>query len=729
MRLASCGLLVAQIVARRVYPIAWVTYYVGRLTQGRIVSRDPRYDILFEPVQIGPVTARNRFYQVPHCNGMGRNHPTSMAVMRGIKAEGGWAVICTEQCDIHPTTETSREVRLWDERDIPTLARMTELVHRHDGLAAVELTHMGYHANNHTSREIPMAPSARPSDSINPVHAREMDLTDIANYRRWHWQAALNAQQAGFDIVCVYAGHDLSLLMHFLSPRQNRRTDQYGGSMENRCRLLREVIEDTKEAVGDKMGVVVRLAVDELMGERGILAEREGHAVMDMLGELPDLWDVNCSNWDNDSITSRFAEEGFQEPYTQFVKQHTSKPVVGVGRYTSPDRMVSLIKKGALDMIGAARPSIADPFLPKKIEEGRIEDIRECIGCNICVAGDNLNTPMRCTQNPTSGEEWRKSWHPERIAARHADQRVLIVGAGPSGLEAARALGQRGYDVLLADAAIELGGRIRHECRLPGLAATSRVRDWRIGQIAPMPNVQVFPDSRMSAKDILETDCQHIAIATGARWRRDGAGRFHDHAMPGTEQHSARVFTPDDIFAGKLPEGQIVLFDDDHYYMGGVIAEKLATSGCNVTLVTTAGHASEWTQNTLELGRIQKRLYEAGVTVIANTAVTAIGATDAHLSNVYTSSDQSMACDAVVLVTAPQAQDVLYHELTAQMSAASHNVQSVNRIGDCYGPGTIAAAVYSGHRYAREMGCEVEVDVVPFRRELVELSVDVELPG
>ncbi|MDD9982137.1 MAG: NADH:flavin oxidoreductase, partial [Gammaproteobacteria bacterium] len=158
------------------------------------MSRDPRYDVLFEPVRIGPVIARNRFYQVPHCNGMGRLHPTPMAVMRGVKAEGGWAVVSTEQCDIHPTTETAREVRLWDERDIPTLARMTELVHRHGSLASIELTHMGYHASNLTSREVPMAPSARPVDEIHPIHARAMTKADIADYRRWHRRAAMNAK-------------------------------------------------------------------------------------------------------------------------------------------------------------------------------------------------------------------------------------------------------------------------------------------------------------------------------------------------------------------------------------------------------------------------------------------------------------------------------------------------------------------------------------------------------
>ncbi|MDP6876758.1 MAG: NADH:flavin oxidoreductase, partial [Alphaproteobacteria bacterium] len=325
-----------------------------------------RYDVLFEPVTIGPVTARNRFYQVPHCNGMGRNHPTAMAVMRGIKAEGGWAVVCTEQCDIHPTSETTREIRLWDDRDIPTLARMTGQVHAHGGLAGIELTHMGYHALNGTSREIQLAPSGTPGHGLMPAHAREMDLTDIADYRRWHRAAVRRAKEAGFDIIVVYAGHGLSLAMHFLSPFTNRRVDEYGGSLENRTRLLRELIEDSREEAGDDCGIAVRFAVDELRGGDGITWEREGRGVLDMIGELPDLWDLIVSEWEHDSQTSRFSEEGFQEPFIDFAKQHTSKPVVGVGRYTSPDHMVSLIKKGVLDMIGAARPSIADPFLPQK---------------------------------------------------------------------------------------------------------------------------------------------------------------------------------------------------------------------------------------------------------------------------------------------------------------------------------------------------------------------------
>jgi dimethylamine/trimethylamine dehydrogenase len=437
------------------------------------MTREPRYDVLFEPVQIGPVTAPNRFYQVPHCNGMGRVFPTSMAHMRGVKAEGGWGIVCTEQSDIHYTTDITpfTETRLWDDGDIPYLARMTEAVHAHGSLAGIELVHNSYSAPNLYSREVPIGPMHRAVKyNEHPVQARAMDLADIRAYRRWHRKAALRSRDAGFDIVVVYAGHDGTLPTYFLGRRHNQRTDEYGGSLENRLRLFRELIEDTREALE---------------------WQSEGREAVEMLAELPDMWDVNVSDWSNDSMTSRFAEEGYQEEYVAFVKQVTSKPVATVGRYTSPDAMVAAIRRGVIDVIGAARPSIADPFLPNKIREGRVADIRECIGCNICAAWNNLSAPMRCTQNPTVGEEWRKDWHPENIAPKGSDSHVLVVGAGPAGLEAARALGQRGYRVTLAEASDELGGRVSRESALPGLSVWARVRDYRVGQIREMANVEL----------------------------------------------------------------------------------------------------------------------------------------------------------------------------------------------------------------------------------------------
>jgi len=688
------------------------------------MTRDPRYDILFEPVKIGPVTARNRFYQVPHCNGMGHLHPSSAAAMREIKAEGGWAVICTEECEIHPATDVSPHVeeRLWDDHDIPHLRRMTDAVHRHGSLAGIELVFQGHETPNRYSREVPMAVSDLVGSGYDPVQAYTMSKRDIRSFRQWHRNAALRARTAGFDLVYVYAGHNLSLPMHFLSRRFNNRTDEYGGSLENRVRLLKELITDTREAIGDTCAVPVRLSVDELIGPDGIVAAEEGRDIIEMLAELPDLWDVNISDWHNDSMTSRFGEEGSQEDYISFVKNLTSKPVVGVGRFTSPDAMVSQIRRGILDMIGAARPSIADPFLPKKIEEGRAEDIRECIGCNICVSGDFTKTPIRCTQNPTMGEEWRKGWHPEKIPPKNSDDKVLVIGAGPAGLECVRALASRGYEVVLAEAGTELGGRVARESRLPGLSAWRRVRDYRVTQIQSLNNVEIYLDSALGVDDILAFGAHHTVIATGSHWRRDGVGRAHFRAIPGS--NLAHVHTPDDLMDGADMGGPVIIFDDDHYYMGGIMAELLRNRGTDVTLVTPAADASAWTHNTLEQWHIQRRLLEAGVEIIPLHNLIAIQQNSVELSCVYTGRTVSKQAASVVLVTMRQANVSLYHGLVDNEAAMrDHGLVSVMRIGDALAPSTIAAAVYAGHRYARELD-EPESSDVPFRRELAMLATE-----
>ena len=686
------------------------------------MARDPRYDILFEPVTIGPVVAKNRFYQVPHCNGMGHVHPSSNAAMRGVKAEGGWAVVCTEEVEIHPTSDISPyiEGRLWDERDIPAHARIVEAIHAHGALAGIELAHNGASNPCRYSRIPPYAPSSHTIQTYDPVQPRVMDKSDIAALRRWHRDAMLRAKQAGYDLIYVYAAHDLSVLMHFICKRYNDRGDEYGGSLENRMRLLREVLEDSKEAVGDSCAIALRFAVEELLGEAGLTSEGEGREVVEMLAELPDLWDVNVSAWANDSVTSRFGREGAQEEHVAFVKSVTSKPVVGVGRFTSPDTMVSQIKRGVLDMIGAARPSIADPFLPKKIEEGRPEEIRECIGCNICVSGDFTQVPMRCTQNPTMGEEWRRGWHPERIAAKGSDSSVLIVGAGPAGLECARALGQRGYRITLAEAEEELGGRVSRESRLPGLAEWARVRDYRVGRLHEMANVEIFPASRLTAANVLEVGAEQVVVATGSHWRHDGMGRQHQSPIPGSE--GAQVIGPDRVIAGEALEGPVLVYDDDHYYMGAVLAETLRRDGLEVCLATPAADVSHWTHFTLEQARIQTRLLELGVEILPHKELTEIAPQEVTLACVFTERVVRRACASVVPVTTRLPEDGLYQALLADPAGlARAGIQAVTRIGDCLAPGTIAAAVHSGHLFARGLDSPEDEDR-PFDREVTALS-------
>ena len=678
--------------------------------------RDPRYDILFTPMRIGPVTAKNRFFQVPHCNGMGHAMPLAHAAMREVKAEGGWAVIATEECEIHPSGDVSPyvEARLWDDRDIPALALMCDKVHAHGALAAVELTHNGPTASNLYSREVLIAPSHQPSKYGYPAQARAMDKRDIADYRHWHREAALRGMRAGMDIVYVYCGHDLSLAMHFLQRRRNHRTDEYGGSLDNRVRLLREVLQDTKEAVGHRCAVAIRFATEEMLGPGGI-ERAEAQDIVGMLAELPDLWDVNVAAWYNDSVPSRFAPEGAQEPFIDFVKKTTSKPVVGVGRFTSPDTMVSQIKRGVLDFIGAARPSIADPFLPKKIEEGRIDDIRECIGCNLCVSGDNTITPIRCTQNPTMGEEWRKDWHPERIAPSKSTAKVLVVGGGPAGLEAARALGQRGYEVHLAEGRRELGGRVTREARLPGLAEWARVRDWRLGQIRRMNHVATYLDSLLTAQDVLDFGAEHVVIATGCHWRRDGYGRTHGEALRDFVDNPA-IFTPDDIMDGRLPDGPVALYDDDYFHTGSVIAEALHKAGREVFYVTPDDTIASWSAHTLDYRHIQWRMAELGVEQVVSHAVTGFDAGRLSLEHVWSGKSRTLDCAAVVTITSRLPDDALYHAIVERDAEwAEAGIRTVTRIGDALAPGLIAHAVYAGHRYARELE-EPVVEGVPFKR-------------
>jgi dimethylamine/trimethylamine dehydrogenase len=686
------------------------------------MPRNLRYDILFEPVKIGPVTARNRFYQVPHCTGMGWLRPRMLAELRAIKAEGGWGVVCTEYNSIHPTSDDLRHVSasLWDDSDIRAHRLMTDKVHAHGALAGAELWYGGARSPNHYSREVSMDVDSVPNLAGHPFQTRAMDREDIRNFRRWHRKAALRARDAGFDIVYVYATHGY-LLAHFLSPRFNTRTDEYGGSLENRVRLVRELIEETKDAVGDRCAVAARWAADERIGEDRVPILGERQEMFALLAELPDLWDINIADYSLEMGVSRFVKEGSLEPYIAYVKSMTTKPVVTVGRFTSPDAMASQVRRGIVDFVGAARPSIADPFLPRKIDEGRLEAIRECIGCNICYSGDSIGVPIRCTQNPTMGEEWRKGWHPERIAPKGSDARVLIVGAGPAGLEAARALGARGYEVVLADAARELGGRILREAALPGMSEYIRVRDYREQQLAAMPNVEIYRESRLTADDVLAVGANHVAIATGAHWRPE---RFDGTAYVAVApaEASAHVLTADDVMDGKLPAGPTLVYDEDNYYLGGAIAERLRAAGIPVTLCTPADNVSEWAGNTGERWRIRAHLAGLGIEFVLSHALVSFDDEAAMLACEYTGAKRTVPVSNVVMVTQRRPDDALYHALLAKAGGDAAVLPfSLRRIGDCEAPAIIAAAVYAGHRFARELDTPMDIDL-PMRHDRIDIG-------
>jgi dimethylamine/trimethylamine dehydrogenase len=671
---------------------------------------NPNYEILFEPVTIGPVTAPNRFYQVPHASGMTESNPRVRAAFRGTKAEGGWGVVSTGAVSTHPSSDDSPLpfARLWDDNDIRSHALSCDAIHEHGSLAAVELWHGGAAVMNRSSRIAPYSPSGIPWAAthvgfMGNLRPRIMDQKDIRDVIGWQVAAAKRARSAGFDIVYIYAGMGY-LGYEFLLEEYNHRSDCYGGSVENRVRFVRELIESTKEAVGEDCGIALRISLEELRAKPSEHMESQAHEVVSLLSDLPDLWDVKMDSSPTDCGASRFRAEGAHEPVIDFVKKVTDRPVVGVGRFTSPDIMVSQIKRGVLDLIGGARPSIADPFLPNKIKQGREDEIRECIGCNICISSWHDGIPIRCTQNATVGEEWRKGWHPEKFQPAGSDDRILIVGGGPAGLEAALIAARRGYPVTVADRNPEMGGRMLFETQLPGLNTWGRVRDYRLYALQQMGNVNLYTESDLGVDDILALEHQRIAIATGARWTR---ALYSSLEIPQGELSGPAVFTPDDLAAGVVPQGPVLVYDFDNYYLGGVIAESLAMQGLHVSYATPAGHASAWTIMTNEQPFVHQALHKLDVEISTQSLLSSFDGEQATLANIFTGKESVQAVASVVLVGLRLPDDSLYHALMSREAEfADTGIKSVERVGDCLAAGALVHAVYAGHSFARNLDSE-----------------------
>ncbi|MDQ2066336.1 FAD-dependent oxidoreductase [Xinfangfangia sp. CPCC 101601] len=666
------------------------------------MPRNPRYNTLFEPVQIGPKVAPNRFFQVPHASGMTNVSPRVRAAFRGMKAEGGWGVVCTGACSVDPSSDDSPfpNATLWDKADIKAHRLMTDAVHAHGALAGVELWHGGAAAMNRTTRFAPLSPSGVPWMAthvgfMTSARPKVMDAQDIRDLIRWHAEAAKRSEEAGFDILYVYSGMGY-LPYQFLLSDYNHRTDAYGGSVQNRVRLTEELIDAVRDATGGRCAVALRISMQELRSRPSEVAESEAHEVMSYLKDAPDLFDVKMDYSAFDCAPSRYSAEGSHEQTIEFMKKVTTKPVVGVGRFTSPDTMVSMVKRGVLDLIGGARPSIADPFLPAKINEGREEDIRECIGCNICISSWHDGVWVRCTQNPTVGEEYRRGWHPEKVTKDSAGS-VLVIGGGPAGLEAALTLARRGFEVSLAEARREFGGRLLWESSLPGLRQWFRVADYRLGQLAKLPNVTLYPESPLTAAEAMEFGADHIVVATGADWDRALCG---PNEIPEGRLEGAAVYTPTDLAAGRIPQGPVLVHDFDNYYMGSAVSEWLSGKGLEVTHVTTAGNAAAWGFMTNEQPQVHKSFAAKGITLRTAERVTGFDGGVVRLAHMLSETPSEVAAASVVLVGTRVSRSSLAEELRALGAI------SVHLAGDAFAPGALAHVTYSAHKTAREISAK-----------------------
>jgi dimethylamine/trimethylamine dehydrogenase len=712
------------------------------------MSRDPKHDVLFESVKIGPRKTRNRFWQTSHCAGPGSERPGAQAHLRGMKAEGGWGVVFTEFCSIHPESDEYpyTSARIWDEGDVRNLGYMCDVAHRHGSLAGIQLWYSGGNAPSLESREVGRSPSQwlSPLFATRSVYGYEMDELDIRSVINMYVEAGRRAAAAGFDILEVSAGDD-TVPIQFLEPRFNRRSDRYGGSFENRSRFFIELLHALKRELGDRCAITTRFEMDTLHGPEGVEAHEDGVRLLELFRregvvDAVALKIGDYAEWGEDAGTSRFRKSGWMTP---FIKQGKSIlgdgiPVVGNGRLTSPDDMVALLRAGVLDIIGAARPSIADPFLPTKISEGRLSDIRECIGCNICVSKFQQGGQIMCTQNVTIGEEYRRGWHPEKFVTTRKPCSVLVVGGGPAGMECARVLGERGYTVHLREAEKELGGHWKSIASLPRLSEWGRVITYRQAQLEKLrKNVDVHVGvGKMSAGDVLQYGADRVVIATGSHWCPDGRGANYG-PIAGADASLPHVLTPTQVMQGKPVAGRrVLILDGDGHFLGLALAELMANQGKQVTYVCDASDVSEYGVFTMESGNNKRMMFEKRIKSYCNHWVDGIEPGCVRLSYLYkfgpdligpstgsvprkdNGGEFDLPIDAVILVTSRYSDTRLWQELKARKAEwAANDVQDVFRTGDCKAPTQLNQALWDAHRLAREFDSPHPAYPLPWIRE------------
>ncbi len=641
-----------------------------------------QFQYLFTPIQIGPVKIRNRIYSPPYETNLvedeARGWWDRQAHFHAERAKGGIGLIIMSEICAHPAGAIYTMMPI-DERHVAPLRKLTDLIHSH-GAKIFQLIHNpGRQARPLWSHHANWGPSpVRGPFNVEIPH--EMDKDDIREMVASYARTAKLIKEAGFDGIELQGSHGF-MIGSFLSPASNKRSDEYGGSLENRMRFLNEILEGIREGIGRDAALGSSLSIDEF-NPAGITVEEslEVAARLDSGGMLDY---INARVGDYGSIPIWIGDmnvaPGAGVPYATAVKRVAKLPVMTVLRIKDPIHAERILADGQADMVGMGRATLCDPELVRKAESGRMEEIRYCISCNQgCIGRVQAGLSVECVLNPVAGLE--RQYGAGKIGPASRKKRVVVVGGGPAGMKAAETAASRGHSVTLLERDGELGGQILLASRLPGREEVAEATSHLAGQIRRL-GVQVHLRTEATPEKIKEYAPDAVIVATGSV--------PVPPAVPGMD--GMPVYHPVQIIKREVEVGNsVAIFDcgESHWRFCGT-AELLAQQGKRVTLITPRLFVGfDLPLNVVP--PLHERLAEFEATIITRTAVTRIDKGELVLMDVFSKKERRMGgVDALVWVGDNRVSIGIYEALKGA-------VPELYRVGDCVTPRKIDAAIREG---------------------------------
>ncbi|MFQ5761676.1 MAG: FAD-dependent oxidoreductase [Candidatus Bathyarchaeia archaeon] len=652
---------------------------------------------LYTPIQIGPHTVKNRIYSPPLHTGFAEKGLTTdrYPYYYAEKAKGGTGLIVMEASNVHPMAENFplKSLEMFRREIVPGMRKISRAVHEYDAHIFCQIVHTGTQGNCADGYLPIVAPSPLPCPTSRII-PKELEKEEIDEIIEHFAISAQNVIDAGFDGVMLHGTHGY-LITEFCSPLWNRRTDEYGGSTENRMRFLLRIIDRVRERIGYGSALAVRLSVDDIL-PGGITLDigKDMVRMIENTGKV-DFLDIDGTSYGtvHIMIAPMYADQANLIYTAAAMKQVVKKiPVGGAGRIKSLEVAEKILAEGKADMVGMARAHLADPELANKGKAGHPEDIRPCIGCNQgCIGRLFVSLGVTCTVNPALSRELEWGIGTLRPAAKK--KRVLIVGAGPAGLEAAMVVAQRGHTVTVVDKQTRIGGSLNLAAMLPGRSEMDELTRWYEVQLKKL-RINLQLGKELSAEDILKEKVDVVVLATGATSIRNGIQGFTVQPIPGSDSKSVAVV--EDILSGAVKAGKnVVILDED----GGIepigVAEILASEGRNVEIITRMPHVGLDLVTNLNLAYVYQKAFSSGVKFSPNEFIKQITPNAVTVYNVYTNKERQIQnVDMVILATGKEVNNKLYRQLKGK-------VPELYTIGDCVAPRKLDQAIYEGHKVGR----------------------------